>query len=389
MAPLRKYLWAAGAACLGVVAVLGFNALFLWRTGEHLGLRAIVDEQIESGGLYNGLVAYLDYKEAVYKRRAPQIVALGSSIPLHIRDYAFKVPFYNLGGSVRSQPEAFMVTDRFFRIHRPSTVLYVLDFWHFCTPNIEGIVRRPAPRGDFGHRPIPLLTSPSQIVVNGTITLDEYARTVVGHYDRFSPLTRSGFTAVIEHLGFSPDGSRYYNLHGNLLPVEDRQRHWLEFFHRETDIFRTDCHFAAKQVDLLLEFIREMAAQGTRVVTIPAIVPPTIVDALAASGKFSYIETWRRRMAAQFPYTWDVFDARVLGATDCEFNDYIHGGEIVYLRALRALSRKPDDPLWGLVDDELVDQLVAQHRNGVTAAHNQVGDAYRQKIEQQQQACRE
>ena len=135
---IRIYVSVVLVAYAIVASLIGANYLVLFRTGEVADVETIVDAQQRHGGLYNGLsVGLAEYKYEGYRQRRPEIVAIGTSRAMQIRDYFFTQPFYNLGGLTQGQGQAFALWDRLLASQPPKTVIFAVDFWTFCTRKYE------------------------------------------------------------------------------------------------------------------------------------------------------------------------------------------------------------------------------------------------------------
>lgn len=387
MPSILTYLRVVLTVFCGALVVVAANALFLWRTGELAGLSDVVAAQAREAGLYNSQTfPYLDYKDAMYQLRRPDVVALGSSRALQVRDYAFSAPFYNLGGTVRAEDEAFRVTDRLFHHHRPKVVLYFLDFWHFCARGKDPVAVRPPTVAAGGANAGPLLTAPLHYLWQQRLSLQDYADIVLGRKDRFSPILKIGFLALLRDNGTSADGSHYYGLSEPIRPTAERFD--LAMVDDGRDVFMPGCSLSEQRMALLERLSLELREKGVRLVPIIAPMPPPIIDRMQASGRFAYVEEWRREVVRRLPDAHDFFDARPLGTSACEFHDYDHGGEVVYLRLLRELAER-DLVLAGMIDGPRVEALIESGRDTLTVAANAVGDAYRAKLDEQGGACPE
>ena len=131
---IRTYIWIALLAYMSIAALIAVNYYVLYQTGELDGLDKIVKAQQQTSGLYNGLSEGMAaYKYEGYRQRRPEIVAIGTSRAMQIRDYFFTKPFYNLGGLVQGQTQAFALLDQLILKHPPQTIIFAVDFWTFCT----------------------------------------------------------------------------------------------------------------------------------------------------------------------------------------------------------------------------------------------------------------
>src|SRR5256885_1593842 len=74
-----------------------------------------------------------NYKYAAYRAASPEIVAIGTSRAMQIRESFFNASFYNLGGLVQGPFQANALAERLLlREPRPKLVVFALDYWTFC-----------------------------------------------------------------------------------------------------------------------------------------------------------------------------------------------------------------------------------------------------------------
>ena len=128
---IRIYIWIALLAYMSIAALIAVNYFVLYQTGELDGLDKIVKAQQQTSGLYNGLSEGMAaYKYEGYRQRRPEIVAIGTSRAMQIRDYFFTKPFYNLGGLVQGQTQAFALLDQLILKHPPKRSFLQSIFRH-------------------------------------------------------------------------------------------------------------------------------------------------------------------------------------------------------------------------------------------------------------------
>ncbi|HEX2727062.1 MAG TPA: hypothetical protein VHN20_14680, partial [Beijerinckiaceae bacterium] len=77
-------------------------------------------------------------------------------------------------------------------------------------------------------------------------------------------------------------------------------------------------------------------------VSVSLVVPPvapTVRDLLAEGGRYRYIDELRARLHELDVPLADFHDAGAIPATDCEFVDGYHAGDITYLKMLAGMVR--------------------------------------------------
>ena len=124
-----------GALFLGGIFLAAH--ILLTQVGE-IGLNSIIDRQWSSAGevLYlSGLNQHsYVYKQQLVNRIQPEVVAIGSSRAMQMRQEFFRTRFVNMGGAVTSVGELEAIADDFLNRHpkyRPDLALIFLDPWWF------------------------------------------------------------------------------------------------------------------------------------------------------------------------------------------------------------------------------------------------------------------
>ncbi|WP_417382831.1 hypothetical protein [Gimesia sp.] len=366
----------AGVYVLLALIVL-LNIIFLIRTDELGGINAIVDKQVKGGGLYSGHHGVIDVKFENYKRKKPKIIALGSSRSLQIRDYFFTEPFYNIGGEARSLLQAYHILDRFFGVHKPEVVILYLDYWwRFSNED-----KRPPVNPNYMRRTVTSAVAPIAALLDNRLQIGQYFDIISGKLTYTGPIQRIGFGALTTLGGFGPDGSHYYNLQGNMLPVNQRISDKTRFI-RDEPVPSGRLDFG-----LLRHLQAELKQQGITLISILAPLSQKTLKLARQKKGYSYITELRRHLVEDVPNAYDFFDLSPYGASDCEFSDSMHAGEVANMRIIYEISKSENSPLLRYVDPKSLKSMISKHANGVTIANNAIGDAFRASINQQYDEC--
>jgi hypothetical protein len=118
-----------------------------------------------------------------------------------------------------------------------------------------------------------------------------------------------------------------------------------------TGQFVKDCAVSEAALDALGVFVDRMEAAGSQVVLLLAPLPGAIIERMAAERRYAYVDQLRSALTRRYPHRFhDFLDMRD-NASDSEFLDGLHGGEIVYMRAILAAARRSGSPLREFVDE--------------------------------------
>lgn len=352
---------------------IGVDLAVLWRADELHPLDVITQHEYRARTLYDGLsIGFADYKYAAYRRPTPDIVAIGTSRAMQIRQSFFLKPFYNLGGLVNGAVQANVLADRLLlRAPRPKIVIFVLDFWTFCRPgNISGpdLPENSATHDGMG-RPDPYFLI-YRLLFEDRYSVGDFARLLFSS-SRADDEKRIGIGAKLGNGGFAADGSNYGNPYIDV-PLADRWRGTEERVAAGTGQFLHDCKVSELSLAALRRFVGRMDAAGIATVLIMAPVPGVTLDRMQANGRFGYIDAVRGILAQAYPTRFfDDFDMRQT-SPDTEFLDGFHGGEITYMRMILAAAAPESSPLHGLVDTGKLEERIRDGTGRTFDSHNSI-----------------
>lgn len=369
----------APLAILAGLIVINMRLLDVAR--EYADVSRIVQEQRDTGGLYNGVIhTFNAYKFEAFKQLRPKAVVIGSSRSLQVRDYFFKTPFYNLGGAVSQPTKAFAVLDRAILEHPPEHVIWFLDFWHFCVPESasDGEVVRPftgAARQNIERTLVPF----KLWMQDHLPPLKKYLDAAInGQSHTFNGIEMFGLNLMPEpQVGFGPDGSMYNALQGEEMKAERRASYWMERIGSVANgALRSDCRLSASVFAYIDLFAKELAAENIGLTLISAPMPGRLIDRMRNTGKYAYIDEWRVEMRTRFDNFYDAYDTRQLGDDVCEYIDFLHGGDVTYMRIFKDIAKRPGTWLGSNVDVDRLGRLIVEHAGSPIVADNHIGKAF-------------
>jgi hypothetical protein len=345
--------------------------LILLRAGETLSIDEIISLQQQDDGLYFGLAeAPGNYKLAVYARRKPDIVILGSSRAHRQRQEFYRLPSYTVSGIVYSPTDAIETMDLLIPVHKPKYVIYNLDYFAFCTrdPRVAAQTRFSRPRGrpntgwawgaSNRFRLIP------DLVRTGRLKPGQVADLALGRFASApNGVSLIGMSALMDRRGFRLDGS--------LSSVDSRQQDVVQMqeARREpvdgTWHFEGGCHFDPQAMAHLQMLQDEMTQQGIRLILhVPPISPDMYRLFRAAREDVSgyYRIFLEREKRQRFTDLHVNVDGAAIGALESEFEDAVHGGDVSEARSILAASRVPNSALAGIVNRSFLEKLVSERQ---------------------------
>jgi len=345
-----------------LLLAIGINLVVFWRVGEMVGIDEIVRLQRQDGAVYNGLKhSFADYKYAAYRQAEPEIVALGTSRAMQLRQTFFAAPFYNLGGLANGTGQANVVLDRLIlREPPPRLVIFSLDYWTFCRLPGRSAPDRRAVEAETTHDGMAVPASYFliyRLLLNSKISLLQLTEAVRSPDDA-AEAGRVGLSARGGGSAFAADGSIYAPLPSPRLAT--RWRETLDMMALGQDKFIKDCEVSDLAIEALQRFTDKLEVAGSTVALLLAPLPGVVIERMHQDGRYGYVDILRRQLVTRFGDRFhDAFDLRGT-APDSEFIDGIHGGEIAYMRILLAAARRPGSGLQGLVDEAYLDRQISR-----------------------------
>lgn len=324
-------------------------ALFLWRAGEFMPLRDIVERQLKSGAIYGSAIHEdgFAYKLELAAAMAPEIIALGSSRILQFRQDVFDTTFVNAGRAMIVPAEGQKFMAALAPRHKPKIIIIGLDFWWF-NPNRSD----PHRRARNASLDLAALRLAESWFWQGKVSPSDLWRVAVLG-DLRNPLSERdniGVAAIKRGNGYRADGSRDYGLrYAGRDPTFDDQG----FANTLGRVKRAEAQFVygqstdGKVFGEIKEFLRYLEhVEITPIIVLPPL-SRRVLDAMQRRGAdYGYFAEMRKFASGLKIEAYDFTEPESLGAGDCEFVDGFHGGEVVYMRMLaEILKRNPASAL--------------------------------------------
>ena len=319
-----------------LTAIHAMPLIYLYQSGEYLPLHSVVAAQLESRvKIIYGSALHdnrQQYKVAMLDAVEPEVLVVGSSRVLLLRQSAFKSPMVNLGGSVNGVEQGHDLLNQVIA-KKPELVILGADIWWFNDQYVRSSSMSVSlPRSDLAPKP----RDPLQVIVwllTGKIAVSEMASSR-GSLD-------IGIAGRAKD-GFGPDGSYYYTR------VSTGKRTsgdigFLDTFRRIGSGERRFeyGHTASRpKIDRFIELLEELEKNGIHVVVIFPPFATQVVKRLRSSRRYGYIRDLKDVLKEKGLGIYDYSDTAKLGSTDCEFVDGFHGGEITYLRILKDIAER-------------------------------------------------
>ena len=360
------------AACLLVVP---YTCWWLHSSGDLAVERAVKNQAAGRFALFGSGVSqdFVDYKLQLYAAVKPQVVALGSSRVMQFRGAYFRRPFLNVGGTAGNLPVLRSTLDAMLRLHRPEAVILGLDFWWFMPRwNPDPFKEEPPTSGSYVYN-LDSLKKPWTWLLEGKISWRDLLgpvlpRSLGGFRD-----DRYGIMAQQTDDGFGSDGSWYYTgeITGQKRPFDYRFEDTLKQVRYGIKAFapspplkdsRDVSGISTAHLDAFAEIYCRLKARGIATYVFIAPLSITALDALRAREEdYPHLFRLRDALLARGIEVMDFTDPRTFAATDCEFVDGFHGGEVVYARILRDMADRWSS-LLAYVDMDKINAVIRDWR---------------------------
>lgn len=362
---LRAYFgMLAGMLLVAALVLVPWSFWWLYESGDAAVERAVDTQAAGAFALFGSGLSqdFVDYKLQLYAAAKPEIIAIGSSRVMQFRGAWFRERFLNMGGVAGNLAVLRSTIDAILACRKPEAVIIGLDFWWFLPQWEADPQEHIAPTSGTYSYSLAGLKKPWEWLLEGKIGAEDFFRPILGVFGKGFRADRYGIMAQQTSDGFGPDGSWYYTaeITGQKPAFDYLFRDTLRnialglraFYHAGPEQRQP----SATHLDAFAEIWCKLRSRGIRTFV---FIPPLSGAALAAMRKEDYPHLYELRagLLDRGIDVMDFSDSRVLGASDCEFVDGFHGGEVVYARLLRAMAdRWP--ALLSYVNMEKVDAVI-------------------------------
>jgi hypothetical protein len=341
---IRRYLKVLlGLALAGLLLAAPYTCLWLYTSGDVAVERAVKAQAAGVFALFGSGVSqdFVDYKLRLYEAVKPEIATVGSSRVMQFRNTGFRRTYVNVGGTAGNLPVLRSTLEAMLRAHKPKAVILGLDFWWFMPQwNKDPFEEVPPTSGSYNYG-FESLKKPWAWLLEGKISPAELAAPLWGGFRD----GRFGIMAQQTDDGFGPDGSWYYTaeITGRRHPFDFQFRDTLKQIDHGIRAFfwasPGQAGPAAEHLDALAEIYCRLKSRGIEVfVFIAPLAEGTLAAMRQKQAAYPHLFGLRAALLERGIDVLDFTDPKTLGSNDCEFVDGFHGGEITYLRILRAMA---------------------------------------------------
>ncbi len=363
MTPHKSYIiFVLGITALFMLPPMMVNDFILKKSGEYLSSSEIFAKQSQqnSFNVYGSAISdkAIELKLHAYEEIKPEIAVIGSSRTLQFRQKFFKKPFYNMGLTVSSVDELRDMTDKMTVLHKPQIMIIGADFWWFHPDKekdqqeirkeeakrkkkekkILSVIKisEPVQLYNAAEKRIQNLTLPVQWLYEGSIKPDDYTKLLLS-----SSINHIGVRGKLRHDGIAPDGSYYYTdrVTGRHIGKKEQFNETIERIEKEEYQFISGSKSSPKLIEEVQTIIKSLNKKGIEVIIFFPPVAPKILSELNQRD-YKYIDEIGEIFLAKKIVHFNFIDPAKIGpATDCEFIDGFHGGDVLYARIIYKMSQ--------------------------------------------------
>ncbi|TAL28021.1 MAG: hypothetical protein EPN97_15505 [Alphaproteobacteria bacterium] len=333
----RKWLLSFLAApVLAGLAIFWACTTVLNHAGEYASPDDIIDRLTATNGVYGPAVSLRvpAFRQRLYERVTPKAVAIGSPRIDQIQADDFSVPFINFSGA-ESLDDLQRLCTALSEKSKPELLILAVDFWWFLGDAPA------APEMEYKEKPgMADILKVASWYMTGELQGNDTKAILSGK----SP--NVGIGGILHGDGYDRSGAYVYaSLLTGAQPAPDSKfedslgsiAHGEKIFRWGDDINATQW----QKFTALLDFVKQHDLPA--ILLLPPVAPD-VLDAMAARGKYGYIEGLRLKISeAAASYRLPLFDdhdIRFADGTSCEFIGGAHGGAVVYKRVLLDMAVK-------------------------------------------------
>ncbi|MFZ5802858.1 MAG: hypothetical protein ACOY3K_07125 [Candidatus Omnitrophota bacterium] len=352
MAPVYRLTFRLAVFSLPIVLVLAFPAYVMGRAGEFTSTRKVMELQEKNERpymicpAYNDPWGYIKYKSA--QHRGADILALGSSRVMMLRQTFFRVPFYNGARGVSEMKHFRIFLEALPEKARPKILLMGLDP-NFFNP------------GWVWSSSFPIYYEPPRykewLLVLGKRWKDVYWDLARGAFElgmlrRQTPgIERIGLIAKAKNNGFLNDGSYLYQdffdarkteIHA---PADESFKEDLENVRMGRDVYVPASEISESSLAELERFLAQARRMKVHVIGYVPPYAPAVYKALRLKGQddafLGRLEPVLKPLFKKYGFSFfDFKNPEILSGVDEEFHDGEHDGGEVSARIVKAMAQK-------------------------------------------------
>lgn len=338
---------------------------FCYSAGELKTLDNAINSQRKNesallGLAYNEQNAYYKILNANYYQA--DVIALGTSRVMQIRQEYFTTTFYNCGGGVSTNFDEYLNFVRNLE-YTPKIIILGLDCWIFNDNWNKSV------KSFSDYSKIDKTERPLQGILKAFIEdwLDK--KWTIDSLSNFPD--NVGVNARVKNNGFRNDGSYcYWDIYLHPEKQPDYQfKNTIYRINNGISRFEFGDDIDNESVEMLNDFLSYCEDNSIYVAGFSAPLAPSIYDRMVNSGNYAYLDgiapaCEKALIDHGYPF-YDYLDGETLGYGDEFYVDGFHGGDIVYAEIIKRIAEN-NDRIAACIEIETIRQLVDKSDNCLT-----------------------
>ncbi len=332
--------------------ILAFPFYVMWKAGEFTPARQILALHEDKQRLSMIVPAYSDYwsllKLQAVRRRKPEVIALGTSRIMQMREHYFHSSFYNASRAVSDLSHFRVFLNVLSREQLPRVWIITLDPQFFNSKWVWSSRQKLFYKPAFWKEAIYSLGN-NWVKVYHDYFSNKFNLGML--HPKNESIRKVGLTAIILERGFINDGSFYYL--GDIKRTEKNQdfsaqklfSEGFEAIRAREGVFLTANRISQRRIKILEDFLMEAKRRGIHVVAyIPPFAPSIYQDIIKYKTDYGYLFELEEKLQpifAKYGFTFmDFHNPAAVKARDEEFVDPVHDSGEVTLRIFNALAKE-------------------------------------------------
>jgi hypothetical protein len=357
------------------------SGLILWRSAETWPIQWVAKIQQESGGVWSGLLSMQEdeYKEALYRLRKAEIVVIGTSRSIQLREDMFVRSFVNMGRGL-NQDAPLASYKKIRGINKPKLVLWVYDNWLLSeslarrndrnrkSNMTEQIFERRSGQNKKGIPLVPQTFYQLWIhVLDGKIGIASLLKIVLSGIREGECI---GLRAcVVGDVGYAPDGSqrRNFNVHSSPRATAQKLTDEVERVVRLKKAWQLGLfdHVSKAKLTNFVATLDEMKRDKIKLVVVLPPFPPSIARMHKRAPEFkdynnSLVWKIKREILLRGFQFHDFTNPTLANVSPLEFFDAIHPKPIAMAKVIKAAASSDGSFLQNQLDLNYIERLITQ-----------------------------
>lgn len=316
--------------------------IFIFKVKEISTINSIVSYQLAKNAIYGTALNQdtFQYKLELIKQTKPNLVAIGSSRVMQLREEFFNASFISAGGAVNHLNEGIIFLQEMIKVHRPKMILLGLDFWWFNEKFSQPQF--------FNHEEttnkffIMKILRPLKWLLTNKITFSQFYNVILdNNKNEVTSYYNIGINALVSSTGFRKDGSYFYSKIIYGLEKNDDSK----FFNTINRIEHGNSRFeygdvvSNERLSYLLEFIKICEQNNIELIIFIPPVSNRIHEKIEKmSDKYKFIEDLKNIVEKLNGFNYH--NPSKIDSSDCEFIDGFHGGDLTYQKIILDIAKK-------------------------------------------------